>query len=150
MARVFIDAAIMVFLLERLMSQVEGYVLRIATKQWVSQVFSLAIYFTKLRRKWKKGQMILFMHRTSIGDAFVGYGVVEALREIDELSQDDKATCEQGGWKRAIEFTYVKQFEKPLAVRNTFLRDSKLRGRCFHGLKLSNDQMRSIMVQAEA
>ena len=132
------------------MSQVEGYILRIATREWVNQVFSMAIYYTNLRRKWKTGQTILFVHKTNVGDALVGYGIIEKACEKDELSEQDKHECERGGWKRAIEFRYVKQFDKPLAVKDTFLKGSKLRGRYFHGLRLDEDQLRAIVTQAEA
>lgn len=128
----------------------EGYILRIASKQWLNQVFSMAIYFTNMRRKWKNGQTILFVHKTGVGDALVGYGLIERACEQDELSEQDKHECERGGWKRAIEFTYVKQFDEPLAIKDTFLRGSRLRGRYFHGLKLNNNQLKALLAQAEA
>jgi hypothetical protein len=132
------------------MSQVEGHILRIATRQWVNQVFSMAIYYTNLRRKWRRGQTVLFVHKTNVGDALVGYGLIEEASEKDELCEQDKRECERGGWKRAIEFTYVKQFDKPLAIKDTFLKGSKLRGRYFHGLRLDEDKLRAIITQAEA
>ena len=132
------------------MSEFEGFILRIATRDWVDQVFGTAIYFTNLRRKWKRGQNILFVHKTSEGDALVGYGLIEKAWEKDELPQHDKDACERGGWKRALEFQYVRQFDKPLPVKETFLKGSKLRGRCFHGLKLNKNRLQEILAQAEA
>jgi hypothetical protein len=132
------------------MSQAEGYILRIATKQWVNQVFSMAIYYTNMRRKWKQGQTILFVHKTRTGDALVGYGLIEKACEKDELSEQDKHECERGRWKRAIEFKYVKRFDKPLAIKDTFLKGSRLRGRYFQGLKLDKNQVEAILAWAEA
>ena len=132
------------------MSEFEGCILRIATRQWVNQVFDMAIYFTNLRREWKQGQIVLFVHKTSLGDALVGYGLIERAWEKDELSEQDRDACERGGWKRAIEFRYVKQFDKPVAVKETFLKGSKLRGRCFHGLKLNKNQIAAVLVQTGA
>jgi len=132
------------------MSESDGYILRIATKQWVNQVFSMAIYYTSIRRKWKSGQTILFMHKTNVGDAIVGYGVIENFYEKDELSEEEKRECEKGGWKRALEFRYVKQFDRPLLIKETFLRGSKLRGRYFHGLKLNKEQLEAVITQAES
>jgi hypothetical protein len=109
----------------------------------------MAIYYTNMKRKWKRGQTILFVHRTDAGDAIIGYGVTENICEKDELSEEEKGQCERGGWKRALEFKYVKQFEKPLLVKHTFLRDSKLRGRYFHGLKLDKKQLDAIITQVE-
>lgn len=131
------------------MSAEAGYVLRIATRQWVEQVFEMAIYYTSIYRKWKMGQTVLFMHRTKIGDAIVGYGVIERVYERDELPEEEKRQCEKGGWKRAIEFKYVKQFDAPLPIKETLLKSSRLRGRYFHGLKLNKEQLDSLMNSAE-
>lgn len=126
-----------------------GYILRIATKQWVDQVFSMAIYYTNLFRKWKPEQTILFIHKTSVGDAVVGYGVIERVSEKDELSEEELAEYEKHKWKKAIVFKYVLKFEKPLPIKETFLKNSKLHGRYFHGLSLTREQLKSIMGQAE-
>jgi len=132
------------------MSDVSGFILRITTKQWVNQVFNMAIYYTSIHRKWKSGQTILFVYKTNFGDAMVGYGVIENVYEKDELSDEERHECERGGWKRALEFKYVKQFDSPLPIKETFLRGSKLRGRYFHGLKLNKEQLDSVMTQAES
>ena len=132
------------------MSESDGFILRIATRQWVNQVFGTAIYFTNLRRNWKQGQTILFVHKTTVGDALVGYGLIERVCEKDELPGPDKDACERGDWKRALEFRYVRQFDKPLPVKETFLKGSKLRGRLFHGFKLNKNQLKDVLGQAEA
>ncbi|MEM2118369.1 MAG: hypothetical protein QW386_05055 [Candidatus Bathyarchaeia archaeon] len=131
------------------MVDAEGYILRIATKQWVEQVFNMAIYYTSARRKWRPGQTILFMHKTGKGDAVVGYGEIGNLYSIDELSEEEKLECEKHGWKKAIEFTYVKEFENPLSIKDTFLKDLKIRGKYFHGFPLKREQITSIIEQAE-
>lgn len=130
------------------MSEAAGYILRIATKQWVDQVFDMAIYYTNINRKWKTGQTILFIHKTKIGDAIIGYGVIENSYEKSELPEQEKLQCEKGNWKRAIEFRYVKQFGVPLPVRETFLKGSKLRGRYFHGLKLTKRQLDDLLTKS--
>lgn len=132
------------------MSNVSGYILRITTKQWVNQVFNMAIYYTSIHRKWESGQTILFVHKTNVGDAMVGYGVIENVYEKDELSDEERRECEKGGWRRALELKYVKQFDRPLPIKETFLRGSKLRGRYFHGLKLNKEQLEAVITQAES
>jgi len=132
------------------MAEAGGYILRIATEEWVDQVFDMAIYYTSTSRKWVPGQTLLFVHKTSLGDAFVGYGVIEAIREKDDLSEDERHMCEEHGWKRAIEFQYVKRFEKPLPIKETVLKGTKLRGRFLHGLQLGREQVDSIISRAES
>jgi hypothetical protein len=126
-----------------------GYILRIATAQWVDQVFDMAVYYTSIRRKWAPQQTILFIHRTSAGDAIVGYGVTENVYERDALPEEEKAQCEKYGWKKAIMFKYVMKFERPLLVKKTFLKERKYRGRCCQGLLLDKERLDSIMSQVE-
>jgi hypothetical protein len=130
-------------------SEVAGYILRIATEQWVDHVFEMAIYYTNLKRRWSSGQAILFIHKTRTADALVGYGIVDHVAEKSALSEEDRLECERGSWKRAIEFKYVKRFEKPLLVKETFLKDSKRHGRFFHGLQLNREEFEKILSQAE-
>lgn len=131
------------------MVEANGYILRIATEKWVNQVFGMAIYYTSVRRRWKPDQTIVFMHKTSVGDAVIGYGVIGKIYEKDALSEEEKRECEKYGWKKAIEFKYIVKLEKPLPIKETFLKDSKLRGRYFHGLILNTEQLNSIISQAE-
>lgn len=131
------------------MAETEGYILRIATEKWVNQVFDIAVYYTSIRRRWKPNQTIVFIHKTIVGDAIIGYGVVDNIYEKDELSEKEKHECEKYGWQKAIEFKYVMKFGKPLPINETFLKNSKLRGRYFHGLKLNKDQLNSLITQAE-
>ncbi|MCK4313371.1 hypothetical protein KAW04_01265 [Candidatus Bathyarchaeota archaeon] len=131
------------------MAEEAGYILRIKTEKWVNQVFGMAIYYTGIRRRLKPGQTIVFIHKTGVGDAVIGYGVTGQIYERAELSEEEKSECEKHGWKKAIEFKYIMKFEKPLPIKETFLKDSKLRGRYFHGLKLNNEQLNSIISQAE-
>ncbi len=132
------------------MPQDSGYILRIAREELVDHVFDMAIYYTNLRRKWSSGQVILFVHKSELGDAFVGYGVIERVLGEDALSDQERVECERGGWKTAIEFKYVRRFERPLLIKETFLRNSNLRGRFFHGLRLERGQVESVLKQAGA
>lgn len=132
------------------MPQDSGYILRIAREELVDHVFDMAIYYTNLRRKWSSGQVILFIHRSELGDAFIGYGVIDRVLGKDALSDQERVECERGGWKTAIEFKYVRRFERPLLIRETFLKNSNLRGRFFHGLRLERGQVESVLKQAAA
>jgi len=131
------------------MVEADGYILRISTKEWVDQVFNLAIYYTSTRRKWKTGQTIIFVHKTSIGDAIIGYGEIGNIYASDELSEEERRECEKWGWKKAIEFKYVIRFDKSLPIKETFLKNLKLRGRFLHCFPLDKEQMSSIISKAE-
>jgi len=129
------------------MGEIAGYVLRIASDRWVDHVFTMALYHTGLRRRWKQGQTVIFIHKTEVGDAVVGYGVIDRVCEQNELSEEEKLEGE--AWGKAIVFNYVIRFEKPLPVRETFMKEQKYRGRYAHGLQLSKEQLDSVLNQAE-
>jgi hypothetical protein len=131
------------------MVEADGYILRISTKEWVDQVFNFAIYYTSTRRKWNTGQTIIFVHKTNIGDAIIGYGEIGNIYALDELSEEERRECEKWGWKKAIEFKYIIRFDKPLPIKETFLKSSKLRGRSLQGFPLNNEQLNLIISQAE-
>ncbi len=131
------------------MAASEGYILRISTKKWVDQVFDSAMYYTSAPRKWAQGQAVVFLHKTKLGDAFVGYGILKKVHRIDELSEEERFECIKHGWKKALEFKYVLKFDTPLPIQKTFLKDSKLRGAYLHGLKLNKEQLNSIISEFE-
>ncbi len=131
------------------MSEVAGYILRIATKEWVDQVFDSAIYYTSISRKWTRGHTILFVHKTIEGDAFIGYGVIENVYGKEELSAEERRRCNEEGWMKALEFRYVKEFEKPLPVKETFLKNTKVRGRLLQGLTVTRKQLDETIGQGE-
>jgi len=84
-----------------------------------------------------------------MGDAIIGYGEIRSIYELDELSEEEKRECEKWGWKIAIEFEYVVRLDKALLVRDTILKESKLRGRSLHAFPLNKEQVNAIIAQAE-
>ncbi|MGB9676454.1 MAG: hypothetical protein ACPL0C_04630 [Candidatus Bathyarchaeales archaeon] len=131
------------------MAAPKGLILRIATKEWVNQVFDYAIYYTSARRKLSAGQIVLFVHKTEFGDAFIGYGEIENICSVEELSEVERSLCEKCGWKRAIEFKYIVKFEEPLPISETFLKDLKVRGKTLHCFPLSEENLNQIIGNAE-
>jgi hypothetical protein len=79
----------------------------------------------------------------------VGYGEIGSIYASDELSEEERRECKKQGWKRAIEFKYVIRFDEPLPIKETFLKDSKLRGRSLHGFPLKKEQANAIISQAD-
>jgi hypothetical protein len=131
------------------MGKPKGFILRIATKKWVNQVFDFAIYYTGARRKMSAGQTVIFVHKTEMGDAFIGYGEIGNIYRVDELSEAEKRKCEKWGWRRAIEFKYIIRFEKPLPLKETFLKYLKVKGKTLHCFPLSEEDLNQIISQAE-
>ena len=109
----------------------------------------MAIYYTNMKPKWSKGHVIIFVSKTDHGDAFVGFGEFNAVLPKDALFAEDHAECERGGWTNAIEFKYVKRFRRPLLTKDTFFKNTKVRGRCFQGFRLAKEQIEQILSSAD-
>ena len=125
-----------------------GYILRITRKEWVEQVFDCMTYYTSLYRKWKPEQTILFVHKTDEGDSLIGFGTIGAIRDFQDFSEGEKALCAEHGWKRALDFSFIKKFSTPLLVKETFLAETLRRGRFLHGLALDDAQIGELLSQA--
>lgn len=92
----------------------------------------------------------MFVHKVEEGDAIIGYGVVDNVCKREELSEEEKGGYLLHDWKEAIIFKYVVRFDKPLPVKETFLRDPKYHGRYCHGLKLDKRQVGGLISKAES
>ncbi|MEM2445201.1 MAG: hypothetical protein QW734_00905 [Candidatus Bathyarchaeia archaeon] len=134
---------------EHVMVEADGYILRIAKKEWIEKVFGSAMYYTSSPRKWQKGQTVMFLAKTEFGDAFIGYGVIENIYLKEELTEEEQMECETWGWRKALEFRYIVRFDKPLPLKETFLKDLRLRGKYLHGLSLKAEQLNALISQAE-
>lgn len=127
----------------------EGYILRITKKEWVTQVFDLTRYYVGFRRKWKPGLTIFFVHKTEKGDALIGYGVVGKVIRRERLSEKEKRECKKHGWTFALDFKYVIKFDEPLLLKDSVLKNLKVRGRYLHGYPLNSERIEALLNQAE-
>lgn len=130
-------------------SERQGYILRISKDEWVKQVYDRKKYYVGVRRRWKPGLTILFARKAEKGDSFIGYGVVGSVQGVSELSEEERGECEKEGWKHALNFESLFEFEPPLLIKETVLKDVKARGKYLHGLRLTQSQIQSILSQAE-
>jgi len=126
-----------------------GYILRIARDEWVKQVFGLKKYYVGVRGRWEPGLTIFFARKAEKGDSFLGYGLIESVQELEELSEEERRECEKWGWKHALNFKDVVKFEPPLPIKETLLKDTGLWGNRLHGYRLTSEQVRSILSKAE-
>ena len=126
-----------------------GYVLRVSTEEWLKQVFERGKYYSGVMRKWKRGTPILLAKKAGASDCFVGYGVVDKVEMLWEMSPEDEAYCREHGWRCAISLNPLVRFEKPYPIGESILRDDRRKGSFFHGARLTEDQVDAILEAAE-
>ncbi|MEA2090103.1 MAG: hypothetical protein U9O89_05020 [Thermoproteota archaeon] len=130
-------------------SDYEGYILRITKDEWMKQVFERMKYYAGVRRKWTPGLTIFFARKTEKGDSLIGYGVVETVQKLEELTEEERRECEKWGWNVALVFKYLIKLDQPLLIKDSILKDSKMRGKYLHGFALDSAKVQSLLNQAE-
>jgi len=127
----------------------KGYILRISKDDWERQVFEQKKYYTGLSRGWKLGTIIFFVRKREAGDSFIGYGIVEKIDTLSELTPEEEKYCEENGWKLALKFKYVSKFSTPYPIKNSILSNDVRKGRYLHGVALNEDQVNEILEKAK-
>ena len=126
-----------------------NFILRITREEWFNQVFSIKKYFPGIGRRWEPGGTILLVRKAEKGDSFVGYGVLEEFVNRDLLTEEQRKECETMGWKGVLVFNKLYKFEPPLRIKDTVIRASKAKGKCFHGYPLTQEQVNLILRTAK-
>ncbi|MCW4020654.1 MAG: hypothetical protein NWF14_05445 [Candidatus Bathyarchaeota archaeon] len=126
-----------------------SYTLRITREEWFQQVFMIKKYYPGVPRRWEPDGVILLVRKAEKGDSFVGYGTVERFVKRDHLPEEKRKECEKMGWKGAIVFSELYKFDPPLPIKETVLKDPRLKGRIFHGYPLTKEQVDSVLDTAK-
>lgn len=129
--------------------EVGGYILRISRDDWVRQVFEKRKYYPGIMRRWSRGTTILLARKTEKGDSFIGYGIIGRIDMPWELPEEELEYIRSHGWKCVLVFKNLMRFEKPLPLKETFLRDDRRKGKFLHGVPLTVEQVDSILEAAE-
>jgi len=127
----------------------DGYVLRISYEDLVNQVFSLGKYYSGVIRDFKRGTPLLLVAKSEGGDSLVGYGVVDKIEYLWEMTPEEEAYAREHGWKIALTLRGATRFRTPLLIKNSLLKDDKRKGAYLHGAKLTEETMDALLEQAE-
>jgi len=127
----------------------DGYVLRISYEDLVNQVFSLGKYYSGVIRDFKRGTPLLFVAKSEGGDSLVGYGVVDKIEYLWEMTPEEEAYAREHNWKIALTLRGATRFRTPLLIKNSLLKDDKRKGAYLHGAKLTEETMDALLEQAE-
>jgi len=131
-------------------SSTDGYVLRISHEDLVNQVFSLGKYYSGIQRNFIRGTPLLFAAKSESGDSLVGYGVVDKVEYLWEMTPADEEYAKEHGWRIALTLRAATRFKNPLLIKNSLLKDDKRKGAYLHGAKLNEDTIDGLLEQAEA
>jgi hypothetical protein len=126
-----------------------GYILRISTDSWLSQVYELKKYYSGVVRGWKRDTPILLAKKTEVGDSFIGYGVVGKVEMLWELLPEEEAYCRENNWKCALTFKALNRFEKPYPIKESILAEDARKGSYLHGARLKGEEVDEILDAAE-
>jgi len=122
-----------------------GYILRISKAEWLKQVYDRKKYYPGIVRKWRPGMTILLARKTSRGDSFIGYGVIDNIVMADDTEGEEREYCRAFGWKCVLNFSTLIQFDDPVPVRQIVSKEYRGRGRLLHGVGLTKQQVESVI-----
>jgi len=131
-------------------NQANGYILRISHEALVNQVFSLGKYYSGIQRNFIRGTPLLFAARSEGGDSLVGYGIVDKVEMLWEMTPEEEIYAREHGWKIALTLRGATRFGTPLLIKNSLLKEDKRKGAYLHGAKLSEETIDALLEQAEA
>jgi hypothetical protein len=130
-------------------SSTDGYVLRISHEDLVNQVFNLEQYYSGIQRNFIRGTPLLFAAKSEGGDSLVGYGVVDKVEYLWEMTPEEETYAREHNWKIALTLRGATRFKNPLLIKNSLLKDDKRKGAYLHGAKLSEETIDGLLEQAE-
>lgn len=123
----------------------KNFILRITREEWLRQVFKIKKYYPGVPRRWEEGGVLLLARKAEEGDSFIGYAVLDRFVRKDLLPPSRRQECEEMRWKGELVFSELYRFEPPVPIKATVLGATSIRGRCFHGYPLTDEQVKSIL-----
>jgi len=129
-------------------SSVDGYVLRISSDYFLEQISEIKKYYSGIYRNWQRGTPILFAKKVKV-DSFVGYGIVDKVEMLWEMTPEEEDYCRENKWRQALTFKPLVIFENPLPIKESILAGDKRKGMFLHGIKLTENQVAELLEQAE-
>jgi hypothetical protein len=129
-----------------------GYVLRIKQEDWVEQVFELNKYYTGLVRRYARGDSILFLSKVpKLGDCFIGYGVLDNVEHLWEMTPADEEYAKANGWKIGLTFRGLTRlnFPVPRSATPLSLDNDPRTGAFIHGAKISIETVDGVLEACE-
>jgi hypothetical protein len=100
-------------------------------------------------RPAQRGTPILFAAKSEGGDSLVGYGVVDKVEYLWEMTPEEETYAKEHGWRVGLTLRAATRFKTPLLIKNSLLKDDKRKGAYLHGAKLSEETIDALLEQAE-
>jgi len=123
------------------------YALRIVKPEWVSNVYRDSVYYGSIRRNFKPGDTILFFSKVEgLGDALIGYGVVESFHMREYLPEDEASKFQDHPWRWLIKLnpSHLVKLDNPIPwvklVEHGVIPENA-RGRYLHGYRLKDREI---------
>ncbi|KPV62362.1 MAG: hypothetical protein AOA65_1901 [Candidatus Bathyarchaeota archaeon BA1] len=129
---------------------IRHHILRVSRDEWVRQVFDVKKYYTGMRavKGWETNSVVIFLKKVEKTDSVIGYATVEDVETLNEMSENEKAMCQEHGWITAIKLRDAKRLEPPKPLGETTIGGWSVKGRFLHGRSLSDEDIKSILEES--
>ena len=129
------------------MVNMKHHILRINRDDWMRQVFEVGKYYSGMItvKGWQTGSTVVFLKKVGKTDAIIGYGAIEGIETLDDMSEEEKTMCQENGWKSAVRFSDLQKLEPPKPINESAIGKWDARGQFLHGRTLSNEELETIL-----
>ncbi|MBN1682293.1 hypothetical protein JW865_01920 [Candidatus Bathyarchaeota archaeon] len=126
-----------------------GYILRITHDYWLEQVFKINKYYSGVVRAFEKGTPILLVKKTEVGDSFIGYGFIQKVEYLWEMTPEDEKYSRDNNWKCCLSLKNLTKFDAPYPIKESLLKDDPRKGKLLHGAMLKIELINNIIEAAK-
>ena len=129
------------------MAILKHHILRITRDDWIRQVFEVRKYYSGMIpiKGWKVGSTVVFLGKVGKMDSVIGWGIIEGIEKIDDMTVEEKTMCQENGWKYAVRFGDLERLSTPKPLKETPLVKWDVKGRFFNGRTLTDEELETIL-----
>ena len=93
-----------------------AHILRINNEEAERILFVRKMLFVSVKRAWTCGSKVLFVKKAN---TILGSGVIELIRQIEDMDLTERNLCLQRNWCAKIYFSELARFLPPVPVETT-------------------------------
>ena len=127
-----------------------NFIINITTNEFVYHLYGKRTYYVRIRRKWSKGSILVFVKGTETDDTFTGYGIIEKTFDFEYLNPLEKKICIENDWYCKIVFDKLVKFCPKIRVIDTPIGSWNKKGVLLQGMQINESDILQIEILATA
>lgn len=127
-----------------------NYIINITKNKFVNQIYGKRTYYVRIKRKWSKGSILVFVKGKEAEESFTGYGIIENIFDIEYVDPPEKKMLVEYDLYYKIVFGKLVKFCPKILVRDTPIGSWNKKGVLLHGMQINESDILQIEILAAA